>query len=173
MRLWSAQGISAIGGQMTILALPLTAVLVLQASAFEVVLLATAASVPYLVLGIPVGVWVDRVRRRPVMIAADVGRAAALASLPAAYEIGVLTLPHLYVVAVVNGSLSVCFEVASQAYLPSVVSRDQLIVGEMPSSRPRASSHRLPGLVLAAASYPSRPRPLRCWPMQPRSSQLA
>lgn len=76
MRLWSAQGISAIGGQMTILALPLTAVLVLQASAFEVALLATAASVPYLVLGIPVGVWVDRVRRRPVMIAADVGRAA-------------------------------------------------------------------------------------------------
>jgi hypothetical protein len=51
----------------------------------------------------------------------------ALASLPAAYEVGVLTLPHLYVVAVVNGSLSVCFEVASQAYLPSVVSRDQLI----------------------------------------------
>jgi len=127
LRLWSAQGISAIGGQITILALPLTAILVLQASAFEVALLATAASVPYLALGIPVGVWVDRVRRRPVMIAADVGRAAALASLPAAYGIGVLTLPHLYVVAVVSGSLSVCFEVASQAYLPSVVTREQLV----------------------------------------------
>jgi MFS family permease len=125
--LWSAQGISAIGSQITLLALPLTAILVLDASAFEVALLATAASLPNLVLGIPVGVWVDRVRRRPVMIGADVGRAAMLASLPAAYGLGVRTLPHLYVVAVVNGSLSVCFELASQAYLPSVVNRDQLI----------------------------------------------
>jgi MFS family permease len=127
LRLWSAQGISAIGSQITILALPLTAILLLDASAFEVALLATAASVPNLVLGIPIGVWVDRVRRRPVMIGADVGRAAMLASLPAAYGAGVLTLPHLYVVAVVNGSFSVCFELASQAYLPSVANRDQLI----------------------------------------------
>ena len=125
--LWSAQGISAIGSHITILALPLTAILVLQASAFEVGLLGTAATLPNLVLGIPAGVWVDRVRRRPVMIGADVGRAVMLASLPAAYGLGVLTLPHLYAVAVVNGSLSVCFELASQAYLPSVVAREQLI----------------------------------------------
>ncbi len=118
---------SAIGSQVTLLALPLTAILVLHARAFEVALLSTAASLPYLALGIPVGVWVDRVRRRPVMVVADVGRAVMLISVPAAYGVGILTLPHLYVVAVVNGSLSVFFEIASQAYLPSVVTRKQLI----------------------------------------------
>jgi MFS family permease len=126
-RLWSAQAISALGSQVTLLALPLTAILVLHASAFEVALLATAGTLPSLALGIPAGVWVDRVRRRPLMIVADIGRAISLLSAPVAYELGILTLPHLYVVALVNGSLSVLFEIASQAYLPSVVARSELI----------------------------------------------
>jgi MFS family permease len=109
------------------MALPLTALLVLHARSFEVALLATAVTVPSLALGIPAGVWLDRVRRRPVMITADVGRAAALISVPVAYGLGVLTLPHLYLAAFVNGSLSAVFEVASQAYLPSVVARAQLV----------------------------------------------
>lgn len=117
---------SALGSQVTLLALPLTAVLVLHASALQVALLSTAATVPNL-LGIPVGVLLDRVRRRPVMIAADVARALSLASLPAAHWLGVLALPQLYAVAVVNGLLSVFFEIASHAYLPSVVARDDLI----------------------------------------------
>jgi MFS family permease len=125
--LWSAQGVSAIGSQVTLLALPLTAILVLHARAFEVALLFTAATLPYLVFGIPVGVWVDRVRRRPAMVVTDVGRALLLISVPAAYGAGILTLAHLYVVAAVNGALSVVFEIASQAYLPSVVTRPQLI----------------------------------------------
>jgi MFS family permease len=127
LRLWSAQGVSAIGSQVTLLALPLTAILVLHARAFEVALLFTAATLPYLVFGIPVGVWVDRVRRRPAMVVTDVGRALLLISVPAAYGAGILTLAHLYVVAAVNGALSVVFEIASQAYLPSVVTRPQLI----------------------------------------------
>jgi MFS family permease len=127
VRLWAAQGISAIGGQVTLLALPLTAILVLHATAFEVALLSVAATVPFLVLGIPGGVWIDRVRRRPVMIAADVGRAVMLLSVPLAYGLRVLSLPHLYLVALVNGSLSVLFEIASQAYLQSVLDRGQLI----------------------------------------------
>jgi MFS family permease len=127
LRLWSAQSVSAVGSQVTLLALPLTALLVLHARPYEVALLATAGSLPYLALGIPAGVWVDRVHRRPVMIAADLGRAALLVSAPVAYGLGLLTLPHLYVVAVVNGSLSVLFEIAAQAYLPSVVARTQLI----------------------------------------------
>jgi MFS family permease len=118
--------VSALGSQVTLLALPLTAVLVLHASALQVALLSTAATVPNL-LGIPVGVLLDRVRRRPVMIAADVARALSLASLPAAHWLGVLALPQLYAVAVVNGLLSVFFEIASHAYLPSVVARDDLI----------------------------------------------
>jgi MFS family permease len=124
--LWAAQGVSALGSQVTILALPLTALLVLHASAFEVALLSTAATVPNL-MGIPVGVLLDRLRRRPVMIAADVLRALMLASLPAAHWLGVLALPHLYAVALANGLLSVFFDVASHAYLPSVVARDNLI----------------------------------------------
>ena len=127
LRLWSAQAISALGSQITLLALPLTALLVLHAKPYEVALLATAGSLPTLAVGIPAGVWVDRVRRRPVIIAADLVRAATIASLPAAYALGSLTLPHLYVVAVVNGAFSTLFEIASQAYLPYVVTRAQLI----------------------------------------------
>ena len=126
MRLWTAQAVSAAGSQVTLLALPLTALIVLHARAYEVALLSTAGSLPNL-LGIAAGVWVDRVRRRPVMVAADLGRAALLVSAPVAYGLGILTLPHLYVIAVVSGSLSVLFEIASQAYLPTVVARTDLI----------------------------------------------
>ena len=126
-RLWGAQAVSELGSQVTLLALPLTALLALHARPYEVALLATANTLPTLALGIPAGLWIDRVRRRPVMVAADLGRAASLVSVPAAYGIGVLTLPQLYAVAVVNGSLSILFEIASQAYLPSVVTPAQLI----------------------------------------------
>ena len=127
VRLWAAAGISAAGTQVTLLALPLTAILVLRASAFEVAALATAATIPNLVLGIAAGIWLDRVRRRPVMVAADFGRAAALASVPVAYGFGILGLPQLYVVALVGGSLNVLFEIASGAYLPSIVPHAQLV----------------------------------------------
>src|SRR5205809_8018423 len=79
VRLWTAAGISAAGTQVTLLALPLTAILVLQASAFEVAALAMAATLPNLALGIPAGIWLDRVPRHRVMITADFGRAAVLA----------------------------------------------------------------------------------------------
>ena len=127
LRLWGAQSISALGSQVTILALPLTAILALHASAAEVALLFTATTLPSLVLGLPAGALVDRVQRRTVMIAADVGRAALLASVPLAYALGILSLPQLYVVAMAGGSLSVLFEIASQAYLPAVVSRTSLV----------------------------------------------
>jgi MFS family permease len=143
--LWSAQTISALGSQVTLLALPLTALLVLHEKAYEVALLATAGTLPNLVVGIPAGIWVDRFRRPPVMVAADVGRAALVASAPAAYVLGILTLPHLYVVAVLGGSLSVVFEVASSAYLPSVVPRAQLI---------EANAKLEAGRVIAGAGGP-------------------
>ena len=127
VRLWTAAGISAAGTQVTLLALPLTAILVLHASAFEVAGLATAGTLPNLLLGVAAGVWLDRVPRRQVMVAADFGRAAVLASVPAAYVLGVLSLPQLYLVALIGGSLNVLFEIASGAYLPSVVPRAQLV----------------------------------------------
>src|SRR5689334_18000786 len=98
MRMWTAAGVSAVGTQVTVLALPLTAILVLHASAFEVAAISTAVTLPNL-LGIAAGVWLDRVKRRRVMIAADFGRAALLASVPLAYAFGLLDLPLLYVVA--------------------------------------------------------------------------
>src|SRR5919201_2132519 len=126
IRLWTAAGISAVGSQVTLLALPLTAILVLHASAFEVAVISTAVTLPYL-LGAAVGIWLDRVRRRRVMIVADFGRAAVLASVPVAYAFGVVNLPQLYAVALVSGMLTVFFEIASQAYLPSIVGREQLV----------------------------------------------
>jgi MFS family permease len=126
MRLWSAAGISAVGSQVTLLALPLTAILVLHASAFEVAAISTAVTLPNL-LGIAAGVWLDRLRRRRVMIVADFGRAAVLVSVPVAYASGVIGLPLLYAVALVSGTLNVAFEIASQAYLPAIVRRGELI----------------------------------------------
>jgi MFS family permease len=127
LRLWSAHSVSALGSQVTLVALPLTALLALHARPYQVALLGTAETLPNLILGIPLGVWVDRLPRRPLLIAADAGRAALLASAPLAYALGVLTLPQLFAVAVFTGSLSVLFEIAAQAYLPTVVGREQLL----------------------------------------------
>lgn len=146
MRLWTAAGISAAGTQVTLLALPLTAILVLHASAFEVAALATAATIPNLALGIAAGIWLDRLPRRPVMVAADFGRAGVLASVPIAYVFGVLGLPQLYLVALIGGSLNVLFEIASGAYLPSVVPRPQLV---------EANAKLQAAIVAAQAAGPS------------------
>lgn len=126
-RLWLGQSISELGSQVTTLALPLAAVLVLHASTLQVGLLTTAGYAAFLLVGLPAGAWVDRLRRRPIMIAADVIRAITLASVPVAYELGVLTLAQLYVVAFITGVASVFFDVAYMSYLPSLVGLDQLV----------------------------------------------
>jgi MFS family permease len=129
LRLWGASTISQLGSQVTLLALPLAAVLVLDASAFEVALLTTFDFLPFLLFGLPAGVWVDRLARRPVMIATDVGRAVALLTIPLAYALDVLTLGQLYAVGFLVGVLTVFFELAHTSYLPSLVEREQLIDG--------------------------------------------
>jgi len=101
--LWLGQTVSVFGSQVTVLALPLAAVLVLHASTFQVGLLTTAEYAAFLVIGLPAGVWVDRMRRRPIMITADVLRAVTLASVPVAYALGFLTLGQLYVIALIQG----------------------------------------------------------------------
>src|SRR6266508_2737876 len=85
MRLWTAQSVSRLGSQISLLALPLVAITVLHASTLEVGLLSTAEFAPFVLVGLPAGVWVDRLRRRPVLIAGDLGRALDLASIPLAY----------------------------------------------------------------------------------------
>jgi MFS family permease len=126
-RLWFGQSISELGSQVTTLALPLAAVLVLHASTFQVGLLTTAAFAAFLLVGLPAGAWVDRLRRRPVMIGADVVRAVALASVPVAYGLGALTLAQLYIVALVTGMASVFFDVAYMSYVPGLVGVDHVV----------------------------------------------
>jgi MFS family permease len=129
MRLWTAQTISQFGTQVTLLALPIAAIVVLDASAFEVALLTALEWTPWLLFSLPVGAWVDRVKRRPVLVAADFGRALVLVSVPLAYAVDVLTIWQLYAVGFATGVLTVFFDVAYQSYLPSLVERGQLQEG--------------------------------------------
>jgi MFS family permease len=129
LKLWSAETVSQFGTAITQLALPLTAILILKATAFQVGLLTTAQFLPFILVGLPAGVWVDRLRRRPLLIVGDLGRAVVLASIPIAYELGHLHMVHLYVAAFLVGVLTVFFDVAYMSYLPSLVDRDQLVDG--------------------------------------------
>jgi hypothetical protein len=124
--LWSAQSVSLLGSQVTALALPLAAIFVLHATTFEVAALNVVDLLPFVVFSLPAGVWVDRLRRRPLMVAADWGRAGALASIPIAYAAGALTLPHLFLVGFTTGTLTVFFDVSYQSYLPSLVEKSEL-----------------------------------------------
>ncbi|OEJ48663.1 MFS transporter [Streptomyces agglomeratus] len=117
------------GAHVTLVALPLVAVLELEATAFQVGLLTAAETAAFLVIGLPAGAWVDRMRKLPLMIRADVVRAVAMASVPAAGVAGVLTMVQLYVVALVTGVATVFFDVAHQSFLPQLLPRDQLVKG--------------------------------------------
>jgi len=126
VKLWWANGISQLGTQVSILALPLAALLILHASALGVSLLRAFAVLPFVVFSLPAGVWIDRVRRRPLMIVSDLGRALAMASIPIAYWLGDLSMLQLYVVAAVVGALSVTFDVSYLSFLPGLVERERL-----------------------------------------------
>jgi len=126
VKLWRANGISQLGTQVSILALPLAALLILHASALGVSLLRAFAVLPFVVFSLPAGVWIDRVRRRPLMIVSDLGRALAMASIPIAYWLGDLSMLQLYVVAAVVGALSVTFDVSYLSFLPGLVERERL-----------------------------------------------
>src|SRR5215217_4422378 len=115
-RLWAAQSASLFGSEITALALPLMAVLALHVSPLQMGLLAAAGTAPFLLCSLPAGVWVDRRRRRPVLIAADVARAGLLTSIPLMAWRGILRIEQLYAVAFFVGVLGVFFEVAHYAY---------------------------------------------------------
>ncbi len=129
LRLWSAETISVLGTQITVLALPTTAILFLHANVFQVGVLSTMEFLPFILVGLPAGVWVDRIRRRPILIAGDLGRAAILGSIPLAYALHHLEMWHLYLAAFLTGICTVFFDVAYQSYLPALVDRDQLVDG--------------------------------------------
>ncbi len=127
--LWGGQTVSELGSQVSLLAIPLLAVGTLHATTFEMGLLTAASTAAFLIVGLPAGVWVDRMRRRRVMIGADLGRVLALGSVPVAYAVGGLTLAQLFVVTLASGILTVFFDVAYQSYLPALVGREHLVEG--------------------------------------------
>jgi MFS family permease len=158
LRFWSAQTVSQFGSQVSGIALPFVAVLTLTASAFQIAALSAVEFAPFILLTLPAGVWVDRLRRRPLMIAADWGRALALGSIPAAYALGGLTLAQLYAVGFTVGSLTVFFDVAYQSYLPSLVSPEHLGEGNTKLEFSRASAQvsgpGIGGLLVNAVTAP-------------------
>jgi MFS family permease len=129
LKLWGGQAISEVGSQVSLLALPTVAILVLGASPFQVGLLAACENLAFPVLGLVAGVYVDRLRRRPIMIVCDVGRLLALASVPIAFALGALSMGQLYAVALVVGVGTVFFDVSYQSYLPALIPRADLIEG--------------------------------------------
>ncbi|MEW1865848.1 MFS transporter [Streptomyces sp. NPDC088194] len=127
--LWSGQTVSEVGSQVSVLALPLVAVVLLKATAFQVGLLSVAQTSAYLLVALPAGAVVDRVAKRRLMIGCDLALCAVIASVPLGHAFGTLTLAQLYGVAFVAGVLSVFFSIAYQSYLPTLLEADQLMSG--------------------------------------------
>jgi MFS family permease len=186
-RLWLSMSVSTLGSEVTFLALPLVAILVLHATPIEVAILGAMPFVAFALFGLPAGVWVDRLPRKRVMVAGDLGRAAVLIFVPIAAVANVLAMWQLYVVGFVAGALTVFFEIAYQSILPELVERDRLAEGNSRLEVSRSASQVIgPGIggaligtvgapvaiVADALSYvgsaafliglhPSRPRALR------------
>jgi MFS family permease len=129
LKLWVGQTVSALGSAFTGLALPFVAIYNLHATPAQLGVLTASVGLPWLVLGPFVGVIVDRLPRRSLLIGADLGRAALLASVPVANISGILHIEFLYFVAFFAGALTACFETAYQSYLPALVEVEQIIEG--------------------------------------------
>lgn len=127
--LWTAHVVSQFGTRISYLALPLLAVTDLHATTLQVSLLRTVQTGAYLLLGLQVGAWSDRMRRKPVLVTADLGRAALFAWIPIAAALGMLTVGQLYVVIGAAGVLTVFFEITVESYLPALVDQADLVEG--------------------------------------------
>ncbi len=148
LQLWGGQTVSLFGSQISLLAIPLTAVLILNATALQMGLLTATEAVPYLLFGLVAGVWVDRLRRRPILIVADVGRFIVLSLIPLAHLLGILRIELLYLLAFLVGTLSIFFDVAYRSYLPSLIDREQLVEGNSKLELSRSAGEIVgPGLA--------------------------
>lgn len=148
LRLWAAHTVTQLGTQVSFIAIPLAAVVVLDASSAQMGVLTAIGSIPALVLGLFAGVWVDRLRRRPILIFADVGRGVVLATIPLAALFGVLGIWHLYVVLLLVGAMTLFFDVAYRSYLPSLVRRELLVDGNSKLEVSRSAAEIVgPGLA--------------------------
>ena len=155
---WTGSAISAVGSGVTALAVPLIAALTLAATPWQMGLLSAAGSAPILLVGLFAGVWVDRVRRRPLMIATDLGRAALLLIVPLAAVTGVLRIEILYAVLLLCGTLTVLFDVANLSFLPTLVSADRLVEGntklQSTSAAAQVAGPSLGGVLVSLMTAP-------------------
>jgi MFS family permease len=158
LKIWAAQSVALFGSEITTLALPLTAVVVLNASAFQMGVLQACNQLPFLLFSLLAGVWIDRIRRRPVLIYADLGRALLLLSIPFTAMLHMLGLPQLYTVAFGIGVLTVGFEIAHLAYVPSLLPRTQLLEGnskiQTSHSVAESGGPGVAGVLIQAVSAP-------------------
>ena len=147
-QLWASETVSQIGTQVTMVALPVLAVTLLQATPLQMGVLTALETAAFLLIALPAGAWVDRWRRRRVLVSADLVRGAALATIPVAYLADALTLGQLYLVAAVVGTATVFFDVGYQSYLPVLVERSQIVDGNGKLEASRAVAQVVgPGLT--------------------------
>jgi MFS family permease len=159
VRFWAGQSISVFGDQISALAIPLTAVLALDASALEVGILTAFAWLPHLLFSLPAGVWIDRrPHRRQNMIVADLLRALALATIPLAWWLGALTIWQLLAVAFAVGAMTVFFDLSSVSFFVALVHRSQYVDANSKISTTRSLSYiagpSTAGLLVQAFTAP-------------------
>jgi MFS family permease len=158
LKLWTGQSISEFGSQVSALAIPWLAAKELHATPIQFSVISLLAFLPFILFALPAGVWVDRLRRRPILIVGDASRAVLLAWIPLAWALGVLTIWQLYAIEFVVGIFTVFFDVAYQSYLPSLVERDQLIEGNSKLQTTAAAAGTvgpgLAGVLIAALTAP-------------------
>src|SRR2546427_13165168 len=151
LKLWTSETISQFGSQFTGLALPLTAIIILNANSTELGILVFAGSIPWLVFGLLVGVWVDRHGKKRIMVTSNILRGSILALIPIAAVLGIITklgIPFLYAVSFSVGFLQVFFDITYQSYLPSLVRRHRLVEGNR-NLQASASTAQVTGPTIA------------------------
>ncbi|ODP30114.1 hypothetical protein PTI45_00567 [Paenibacillus nuruki] len=155
---WLGHTISSFGVQITTVAIPLIAALTLQASPLQMGILTAVEFLPFLLISLFVGVWVDRKPKRPMMIMSDIIRAIVLIGIPIGLFFDILSMPMLYIIAAVVGINTVVFEIAHVSYLPIVVKKDELVEGnsklEFSSSSATVVGQSIGGVLIQVFSAP-------------------
>jgi MFS family permease len=158
IKLWAGQSISEVGSQVSQLAIPWLAAVGLHASPIDFSLLGVLGFLPFILFALPAGVWVDRLRRRQILIVGDASRAVLLTLIPVLWALGVLQIWHLLVLQFVIGVFTVFFDVAYQSYLPALIEREHLVDGnsklQLTVSIAQVGGPSLSGGLIAAITAP-------------------
>jgi MFS family permease len=158
LKLWAGQTVSLVGTEITRLAFPLTAVVLLHATPAQMGFLGAAQFAPFLLVGFFAGTWVDRWRRRPILLWTNLGQAVLLGSIPAAALLHRLGIAQLYVVGFATGVCTVFFDVAYQAFLPALIGHEHLVEGNSKLTASRSLTQMAgPGLGGGLAQLVSAP----------------